>query len=566
MKYSKLTETYERISATTKRLEKTDILSELLKHIKDDEKEILYLLEGSVFPRSDERKIGISTQLVIKSLSKSTGESPKEITKMWKSIGDLGEVAEKICDRKKQSTLSHKELTTEKVIANIRKLSEFEGKGTVDKKISLIAELLSSASGSEAKYLMRTLIGDLRIGIKESTIRDSLALTFFPEEKELAKSKIEEALEKTNDSAKVFLLAKKGLKALAGIEIEIGKPMKVMLAQKASDIKEGFDIVGKPAALEYKYDGFRLLISKKGEDISLFTRRLENVSKQFPEVVEYVKTDIKAKDVIIDGEAIGYNAKTKEYLPFQNISQRIKRKYDIEKMRKDFPVELNLFDIIYIDGKDLLNEPFKKRSEILRKIIHSEKYKIVPAKQIITDDEKEAEKFYNEALKMNQEGIMMKNLDAPYKPGSRVGHMIKIKPNTRDLDLVIVGGEWGTGKRAGWLSSFILACRDKNEFLTIGKMGTGIKEKESEEEDSITFKELTKQLKPYIIEEHGREVKIKPKIVVTIIYQEIQKSPTYTSGFALRFPRFIALRPDRSPEDIATSKEVEKEYKKQSSK
>ena len=538
-----------------------------MKQVKE-EKEILYLLEGNVFPKYSDQKIGISTQLAIKALSKATGVNEKEITQKWKILGDLGEVAQELSNKKRQTTLDNKQLTTQKVITNITGLTSFEGKGTVDKKISLISELLSQASPVEAKYLMRTLIGDLRIGIQESTIRDSLSEAFFPDNKDEAKLKIQQAFEHLNDSAEVFILTKKGLKNLEAIELQVGKPLKVMLAQKASTVAEGFEIVGKLAALEYKYDGFRLLINKDKQGvISMFTRRLENVTKQFPDVAKYVSTHVQAKTFMIDAEIVGYDPKTKKYLPFQSISQRIKRKYDIEKMAVEFPIEINVFDALYVNGESLLKTPFEERSKRVRKIVKSEKFKIVPAKQLITDDEEQAHEFYLQALKENQEGVMMKALDAEYKPGSRVGYMLKIKPEENDLDLVIVGGEYGTGKRAGWISSYILACKDGNEFLTIGRVGTGFKEREDQQgETGISFEELTNKLKPYITEENGREVKIKPKIIITVTYQEIQASQSYTSGFALRFPRFRLMRPDKGLNDIATLEEVKSEYKKQSKK
>jgi len=311
---------------------------------------------------------------------------------------------------------------------------------------------------------------------------------------------------------------------------------------------------------EYKYDGFRLLIHKKQGKVTLFTRTLENVTKQFPDVVEYIHKHVKGHSFIIDSEAVGFHKKTKEYTPFQNISQRIRRKHHIEKLIKDLPVEVNAFDIIYHNGKSLIEEPFEKRTKILRKIIQNKPYKIIAAKQIITSDAKKAKEFYKKALQDNQEGIMMKNLKAEYKPGRRVGHMLKIKPEERDLDLVITGAEYGKGKRSGWLSSFILSCSDGEKFLEIGKMGTGIKEKSAQEVGGTSFAKLTKMIKPLIIEEHGKSVKIKPKIVVAVTYQEIQKSPNYNSGFALRFPRFTALRPDKKPSQVSTLKEIEKDF------
>lgn len=565
MKYQQLAEFYEEASSTTKRLEKIEILSKFLKHLSEKDRDVMYLLLGDIYPEYDERRIGISNQLALKAISKSTGAGEKQVIKEWKEIGDLGKVAEVLTAKKKQSTLHRAVLTTEKVIENLRKLPELEGKGTVAKKLALITELLTSANPVEALYLVRTLIGDLRIGIKESTVRESINKAFFHGEASSAK-KVQEAIDKSNDLAAVFDVAKtRKIKDFEKLHLQIGKPIKVMLAQKAPTISEGMKAVGKPCAVEYKYDGFRMLIHKKGDKVILFTRRLENVTKQFPEVVDYIKQYVRGDSFILDSEAVGYDKKTREYKPFQDISQRIRRKYHIDKLREQLPVEVNVFDILYYDGKSLLNEPFDKRTKLVRKIVKNHPYKIICSKQIITSDEKKAEKFYNQALKDNQEGAMFKNLTAHYQPGRRVGHMLKIKPDERDLDLVITGAEYGTGKRSGWLSSFILSCYDKKnkKFLEIGKVGTGIKEKLSEESGGLSFHELTEQLKPHIESEKGKSVKIKPKIVVSVTYQEIQHSPNYNSGFALRFPRFTALRPDRIPKDATSLDEVIKDYESQ---
>ena len=558
IRYKKLAEFYEEASSTTKRLEKTKILSKFLLQLSSEDKDVMYLLMGDIYPEYDERRIGISNQLAIKAISKATGTESGEVTKQWKKIGDIGKVAEVLTRSKTQSTLHSQIITTEKVITNLRKLPKLEGHGTVSKKIALITELLTSASAIESKYLIRTLIGDLRIGMQESTIREGLSNAFFNDSKKAA-PQIQKAIDKTNDLATVFEIAKKGkIKDLERLNLEVGKPIKAMLAQKALTIKDGFKKVGSPCAIEFKYDGFRMIIHKQGDKVILFTRSLENVTKQFPEVVDYILKNVKGKSFILDSEAVGFNSKTKEYQPFQNISQRIRRKYNIEEMQKKLPVEINVFDILYYDGKSLLDESFEKRYELIRKIIKNNPYKIISSKSIISGNEKEVEKFYKKALEANQEGIMMKNLKVGYQPGRRVGHMLKIKPEEKDLDLVITGAEYGAGKRSGWMSSFILSCKGKKkgEYLEIGKMGTGIKEKDAE----VTFDTLTKKLTPLITKEKGKRVEIKPKIIISITYQEIQKSPNYNSGWALRFPRFITLRNDKPLSEIADLKEIENDF------
>jgi DNA ligase-1 len=285
---------------------------------------------------------------------------------------------------------------------------------------------------------------------------------------------------------------------------------------------------------------------------------MENVTRQFPDVVKLVQDNVKAKECILDAEAVGLT-KDGKYLPFQQMSQRIKRKYDIEKTAKELPVCVCVFDILEKDGEPLVQTPFQERHKIIEQTINVTTY-IKPAEQLITDDEKEATAFYEKSLKAGNEGVMMKRLDSVYKPGSRVGFGVKVKPVMETLDCVIVGAEWGEGKRSKWLASFTLAIKDGDEFLEIGKMGTGIKEKP---EEGLSFGEMTEMLKPLVIEEKGKGVKTKPKIVVEINYEEIQKSPTYASGYALRFPRLVRLREDRGPNDVADLKEVENLYKGQ---
>lgn len=563
MLYSTLVETYKKLEATSSNLEKTSIISQFLDKIRD-EPEVIYLLLGRVFPDYDERELGISEQLVIKALVKASGNSEEQIVKKFKSLGDLGLVASEFVEKKKQSTLFTKKLTTEKVLENLRKLSELGGKGSIEKKLNLVIELLNSALPDEAKYLIRTILGDLKIGVGAGILRDAIVeYCFKPKntgEKKSFAEKVQSAYDKSTDFAEVFEKACKN--KLKEIGLSPGKPVKVMLFPKVNSIEEAFEVVGKPAGFEFKYDGFRMMINKdeKGE-IKIFTRRLDNVTKQFPDAVKYVKENVNAKTFIIEGEAVGYNPKTKNYLPFQAISQRIKRKYNIEKLEKELPIELNIFDIIYYNGESLIDIPFKERRKILKKIVRQVKRKIVLAEQIITDSKEEAEKFYQKALEEGQEGLMIKNLNAGYKPGARIGYAVKLKPEANDFDLVITGAEYGTGKRAGWLTSYDVACRDDNgNLLEVGKVSTGLKEKP---EEGLSFIEMTKKLKKLIIEEKGRCVKVKPAIVVTVQYQNIQKSPTYTSGYALRFPRIKMLRPDRGINDIATLKEIEKEAKKE---
>ncbi len=554
MDYLDLVNIYEELEKTTKKLEKSDIISKLLKKSSvDDLEQIVYLIQGKVFPNWDERKIGMSSKLALRAISLATGNSKEEIEKMLNKLGDLGKVAEELIKEKKQVTLVQHKLSVKKVFDNIRKLSILEGEGTVNKKIGLVAELLTSAKPIEAKFIVRTVLEVLRVGVAEGILRDAIAKAYDVNVKD-----VEKAFDLMNDYSEVAKAAKKN--ELGKIKLIVNRPMNAMLAIRVEKIEDAFEALGKPALFEYKLDGFRVQIHKKGNKILLFTRGMENVTNQFKETLSYIEKNIRGDSYILDSEFVGYDTKTGKYLPFQSISQRIKRKYDIEDIAKRFPVEINIFDILYYNNKDLTKETQEQRRKFLEKIVKQVPKKIVLTKKLITNSEKEAQQFYKESLKAGNEGVMVKNLKTIYQPGRRVGGWLKIKSIMETLDLVISGAEWGEGKRATWLSSFTLACRKDNEFLNVGKVGTGIKEKD---EEGITFKQLTKLLKPNIIKQEGKTVKIKPTLVVEVAYEEIQKSPTYSSGYALRFPRVIRIRYDKNTKDADTINRIKELYSKQ---
>jgi len=568
MEYGKLVGVYEQLEATTKRLEKTFILSEFLKKVDSDQ--VVLLVQGRVFPNWDQRELGMAIKLVVKAINTATGAPMERIEQLWKATGDIGVTAEQLVGKKSQVTLFSQGLTVTKVFDNLRKIAELEGEGTVDRKVQLVAELLTSAKPKEAKYVIRTVLQDLRVGLGEGTIRDAIVWAFFPdkikynqETKELEISDeerveydkhvtlVQEAFDVANDFAEVVrTLKEKGASGLQNISLVPGKPVKVMLYQKALDVAEGFENVGKPAAIEFKYDGFRLQVHKAKGKVVLFTRRLENVTAQFPDVAARVVKFVQGDDFIIDAEVVGIDAKSGKFLPFQDISQRIKRKYDIEDMARKFPVVVFVFDALFYNGRSLLKVPFIERRKVLEEYVRISPDELELAEELITDDEAKAQEFYKRSLAAGNEGAMMKNLQGMYKPGSRVGFGMKVKPTMETLEVVIVGAEWGEGKRGKWLSTFVVAVRDDaGNFVQIGRVGTGIKEKEHL---GVSFEQLTQLLLPLVTKEEGREVVIAPKIVIEVDYEEIQKSPTYSSGFALRFPRLVRLREDRLPSDVST--------------
>ncbi len=632
MRYFDLVRAYEKLDSTSKRLEKTYIVSEILKITpSEDLGMVTLLIQGKVHPDWDEREIGIASKTALKAVANSAGIAISEVEKEWKNTGDLGKAAEKIVARKSQSTLFQRELSARKVFSNLEKLSGLEGKGSSERKISLVAELLASAKPLEARYIIKTILEEMRFGVGEGVMRDAIAWAFFPKvlgiffrcgncskimpnvkkciecssmiegKKEIKESRVpeissadelyskdfsgfefvsaesesaargiynhiiqavQEAYDISNDFSVVARTAKeRGLNGLKEASLVPGRPIRAMLAQKVDSIEEGLERVGRPAQVEYKLDGFRIQVHKHGSKIMLFTRRLENVTRQFPDVVQHVKEHVSGDSFILDTEAAGYSPKTKRYLPFQKISQRIKRKYDINSIAGQFPVEVNVFDVMFYNGKSTVKEPLSERRKIIEKIVSESEKKILCVRKAVCREAKEVLSFYEESLKMGNEGIMMKSLDAGYKPGSRVGQMVKFKPVMETLDLVVVGAEWGEGKRSEWLSSFALACCDEDgNFLEIGRASTGLKEKS---EKGVSFTQLTEELRPLVINEKGREVEVRPRVVVEVGYEEIQKSTKYSSGYALRFPRIIGLRHDRSAKDCSKLSAVISLYKTQ---
>jgi len=578
MYYSRLADTYEELEKTSAKLKKSEIIAMLLKETDSREMGmVVLLLQGRVFPIWSEKELGIANLLMIKAISTATGFPAGKVEERFKKTGDLGLVVEELIKNKKQSTLFSRRLTVGKVFENLQKVAGVEGKGSQDRKFQLVSEIIGSAQAKEAKYIVRTVLGELRIGVAEGIVRDAIAEAFFHEnERKEAINAIEWAWFLTGDYGVTAGIAKeKGLSGLKKVKLEIGKPIQVLLAEKSPSLQDALESF-EECAIEIKYDGARVQIHKSGERIWLYTRRLENITRQFPDLVELVKKHVKGNEFIIEGEILAVDPKTQRPLTFQTLSQRIHRKYDIQEIVKQIPIQVNVFDVIYHGGKSFFSTPFRERRKFLESIIVPLPGKFQLAEELVTKDIKKAESFYKRALEANQEGVMVKNLSALYQPGRRVaGGWLKVKPTMESLDLAIIGAQWGTGKRAGWMGSFLLGCLDEKagDFLECGMIGTGIKEKEGvsgrlqagmeKEQEGVTFHQLTKLLKPNIESEKGGLIKIRPKVVVEVAYEEIQKSPNYRSGFALRFPRVVRIRFDKGPEQADTLHRVKLLFEQQ---
>jgi len=564
MKFSELAELYSKLEAFSEKSTKTMLIANFLRSVAKEDPELLRrvvpLVMGRPFPEEEDVELGLGERLVMRAIALASGKDVKTVEKLYKETGDLGSAAEKLLARSRVMKFLTQELTIERVLETLRKIAELQGPGSIDKKVQLFAGLLSDASPKEAKYLVRLVLETLRIGVGEGIVRDAIAEAF-----RVPSELVERAYMLTNNLGEVaYIAATQGRQGLESLRIQPGKPVKMMLALVAPSIEEVLAEFGGQAQAEYKYDGFRVQIhvwksSSGSRQVKIFSRHLEDVTSQFPEIVEDVKRYIHGEDFIIEGEIVAIEPGTDDRpRPFQYISRRIKRKYDIHKMIQEIPVRVFFFDILYYNGESLIDKPLRERREILERIVESKpENHLRIAKKLVTSKIKEIESFYYEALELGHEGLMLKNLNSLYIPGKRVGNWYKLKPTLEPLDLVIVEAEWGEGKRARWLATYYVAARDPDtgRFLKVGKVGSGLTEAQMEE--------LTRLLKELVIREEGKKVVVHPKIVVEVDYQEIQKSPKYESGFALRFPRIRRIRYDKSPEEADTIDRVKRLYELQ---
>lgn len=540
--YIKLVECYEKIASTSARLEKRDIIADFLKYIKENDPGITYditlLLQGKIFPPWSEKEMGISTQLIIKALSKLLGEKSTAIENKLASVGDMGEITEQLVANNKQVTFFKVPLTVTKVISNLRKTEEITGSNSQNKKLNYLLELYTSAEPIEAKYITRTITERLRIGVGEGTLVDAIAKAYG-----IDKEIIDRAYMLSNDLGEVAKRATESVESVKSLTIQPGKPIRPMLAQLSPGIKESIDEM-KEVISETKYDGIRVQIHHFDNTTKIFTRRLENVTNALPEVVEYVENAIDDEDFIVEGEVIA--TKDGKPISFQYILQRVKRKYDIDKMVDEVPLKLFLFDVLYY-GKPTAEEPLEKRRELLEEIVTQSDHVELSTMRIVTPENyAEAEELFNWSIEAGHEGIMFKDKTSPYSPGKRGKAMLKYKPIRETLDCVITGGIYGKGKRAKFFGSYLLSLYDEDsgEYKTLVHAATGM--------DDEMLADMTERMQEYIISTSEQTVVFKPAVILEVAYSEIVESNEYESGYSLRFPAIKRVRDDIGLDQVDT--------------
>ncbi|MBI4258272.1 MAG: ATP-dependent DNA ligase [Thaumarchaeota archaeon] len=578
MQYQIVAQAYEQMGKTTKRLELTQLLVELFKQTPPELiDKVVYLTQGKLYPDYTGIEIGVADKLAIRAIAIASGKPENKVEQAYQKTGDVGEAALEALNNKTQTTLFSQTLTVQTVYDTFDKVAKTTGPGSLDYKIRSFASLINNATPLEAKYLLRTATGKLRLGIADYTVLDALAEAFAGGKEN--RTALERAYNLSSDLGAVAKAVREGgLQGVKNFKITVGRPIRPMLAERLETASEILEKMGGKCAVEYKLDGERIQIHKKDNNVTLFSRRLENITSHYPDIVKQSPKSLRGKKIIAEAETVALNIETGEYLPFQELMHR-RRKYGIDEAVEKYPVAVNFFDILYVDGEDLISEPYRRRRQVLQKIVvEDERIRIVPA--ITTSKPEKIDEFMQEAITEGCEGLVAKELDSPYRAGAREFAWVKLKREYRSelmdtVDLVIVGGFHGRGRRGGRFGTYLLAAYDKESdmFRTVTKVGTGFSDEDLEK--------FPKTLHPYrIAHVHARvdskmqaDVWFEPKIVIEVAASEITLSPIHTgaldsirkgAGLALRFPKFTGrIRDDKAPEDATTTKEIVAMYRKQ---
>ncbi|MFC7215811.1 ATP-dependent DNA ligase LigA [Saliphagus sp. GCM10025334] len=581
------------IEAEPADLETVAHVRSLLEAAGPDLEVVARFVQGRVFPAWDARKLDIGPRTCYESIARAAGTNvgPDDVETAVAEVGEIGAVAASY-EFGGQRGLGafgggggsggsggQDELAVAEVDDTLTELAETDGSGSHDAKVDLLFSLFNRCAADEARYLARLVLSEMRIGVGEGTVRDAIAEAFG-----VPTDRVERALQVSNDYGRVAVVARdEGLEGLDALTLEVGRPVQAMLAQAGSvtDALEAWD----EAAVEWKYDGARVQLHYAPDGVEttgasdgisvderpatrVFSRNMEDVTDALPEVVEFAEATLEVP-TILDGEVVAVDDDGNP-LPFQEVLRRFRRKHDVAKAREDVAVRPVFFDCLHADSEDLLDVPLTARHERLEAVLSSEDAaetetgaSEAPEDESpeglsllwLTDDPDEIESIDADALEAGHEGIMLKDPDSTYSPGRRGKHWLKRKPDIETLDCVVTGAEWGEGRRGTFLGTFLLSVRATDAsgdgaFETIGKVATGITDE--------TLAELTERLEPYIRAEDGKDVDLEPAVVFEVGYEEIQTSPTYSSGYALRFPRFLGIREDKTPSEADSLERVER--------
>ena len=578
MRFAEFADFFERMESTSKRLELTEILVELLKQTPTDViSKAVYLIQGKLRPNFEGIELGVAEKLAMKSIAKSAGITIKKIEDDYKVGGDLGITAGNVLTQKTQTTFSAENITLERVYDTLFKIAKLEGRRSQDMKIKYISSLLNDATSTEAKFILKILLGTLRLGIAENTLMDALAIAFTGEKSN--RELVEHAYNVSSDLGHVSeVIAKQGIDGIKKFEINVFSPIRPMLADRVKSETDAFKKFQKEFAAEYKLDGERAQIHKKGNEIIIFSRSLEKITQYYPDIVEKIPNMLICEDCILEAEIVAINENTGDFLPFQELMHR-RRKYKVEKAVLDYPITVNFFDVLYVDGKKSINLPYLERRHLLQKIIKETKFAKVIPMSIMKNDGDVIEVLEN-SINSGCEGLMLKMLDSSYRAGMRGSNWLKLKREYQNelgdsLDLIVIGAFFGKGRRTGRYGTLLLATynSENDTFPSICKVGTGFTDESLDQLYQLLSPNVTIKMNSKIESDMEADVWFEPNLVIEIVASEITLSPIHKtgfdvlrkdSGFALRFPKFTGkIRTEKHVEDASTDEEVIALYKTQ---
>ncbi|WP_400207542.1 ATP-dependent DNA ligase [Candidatus Methanomassiliicoccus intestinalis] len=580
MQYGDLVKVYEAIESTASRLEMADILANLFRSSDCKQiRTIVYMTQGNIVPDFYPEKLGMADKLYLRALSMATGQKASKIKELWDKEGDTGKVTELVFANKSQTTLFSQDLTLERVHTALLKICRADGDGSQDLKMKLLADILHDAKPNEAKYIARLATGRMRIGIAAQTVIDALAIAFATK---ADKPDIERAFNITSDLGLVGeTLCTEGLDGVRNLKVHVGNPIRAMLAERLSSPEEILERLDGKAMFEYKYDGLRIQAHISPQEIKLYSRRLEDMTGQFPDVAQALREAFVGVDAIVEGECVPIDINTGEFLPFQEVSHRRGRKHALDEAIEDYPVRFHLFDCLYLNGEDLTLKSLPQRRESLSQCIQTTASVRLSEARIFSSAE-EVQTFFLQALADGCEGLMAKSVgnDSIYRAGARGYLWIKYKKEYRSemndtVDLVAVGAFYGRGKRGGTYGALLMATYnpDNDMFETVCKLGSGfndmdlatLPEKLNKTKIDARFTRVNSKLEA--------DVWFEPALVLEVRGAEITLSPIHTcesgvvrddAGFAIRFPRFTGtVRVDKDARGATTSSEIMEMYRKQ---
>jgi DNA ligase-1 len=583
MEFANLARTFEELEHTSSRLSLIELVTQLFRLIEQPEEiqQVCYLMQGRVAPFYEALEMGMAEKSVAKAIAMAFHSTPEQIEALYGTLGDLGLVAEQVRNEAEDAPAS---LSIDDVFEELRAIAHTSGKGAVESKSARLVSLLRQVDSISAKYVVRILLGNLRMGIGDATVLDALAKARWNDAKK--RKLLEGAYHKVSD---LGLIARtlwehpeeeEAQRVIAAMDVQVGKPVHSQLAERLPSAEAIITKMGTVVA-QYKYDGLRAQIHKDGAHVTIFSRNLEDQSHMFPELIEGTRKQIRAEQIILDAEALAYNATSEEFLPFQETTRR-RRKHGIEALAEQLPLKAFVFDILYKDGVSLLDKPLLERLKILEETMHPADETLMLTKSHEIHDAHELILLFDEAISLGLEGLVVKKPESRYEAGARNFNWVKLKRHSAGalgdtIDCVLLGYLFGRGKRAALgAGSLLVGLYDPEQdlFVTVTKIGTGLSD-----EQWRSIRERTRGLEvdhrparvSSLIEP---SVWVEPTLVLEVLADEITRSPTHTAGkvgaepgYALRFPRLVSFREaDKQPEDATTVQELIELYETQGKK